>query len=95
MTCEKKFARLRMKLNTWKINEEERWHNNWVKAVLQFCDAQIILHIDSAPLYPYPTRRLIFHNCAQQDLAAHMSIDPYPMLGCTPSQSFSYDKVRE
>jgi Heterokaryon incompatibility protein (HET) len=91
----KKFARLRMKLNTWELNEEERWHNNWVKGVLQFCDAQIILHIDSAPLYPYPTRRLIFHNSAQQDRVTCMSEDPYPMLGCTPSQSFSYDKVRE
>jgi Heterokaryon incompatibility protein (HET) len=76
---EKIFARSRMMLNAWMENDIRR-DNDWVKGVRQTCDAQIILHLDSA---------------LQLDPRTSKSTNLYPMLGCTPLPSFRLDKVQE
>ena len=91
----KVFASSGMKVNTWMENDI-RSDNDWVTGVRQSCDAQIILHLDSASRFQYPIRKRILHdNRVQLDPRTSKSVNPYPMVGCTPLASFSFSKVQE
>jgi hypothetical protein len=89
------FSGSRMKLNIWMENVI-RSDNDWVKGVRQSCDAQIILHLDSALRFQYPIPRHTPHdNSVRLDPKTSKSVNPYPMLGCTPLRSFCFSKVQE
>lgn len=91
----KKFAGSRMLLESLTENDI-RTDNDWFNGIRQSCDAQIILHADSDPLAPNPIQGPIFHdNTVVRGNKEFESMSTYPMLGCTPPQSFRIDKVQE
>ncbi|KAH8816652.1 heterokaryon incompatibility protein-domain-containing protein [Xylogone sp. PMI_703] len=93
------------KLN-WKLGWENdmRTDNNFVPGIIQDCDAQIIVHNDSAAKYPFPPLldKKNKHNHSSKgdahlDLeASHEAgwwLDPFPLLGCTPESTFDVQKL--
>lgn len=78
--------------------------NNYLKDIVQECDAEIIVHNDSTAKYPFPQtldqndknnystkgNRLLGLKASHK---AGWWLDPIPMLGCTPEPTFDVQKL--
>ncbi|KAF4633375.1 hypothetical protein G7Y89_g4747 [Cudoniella acicularis] len=87
MAVKKNFTGARM---LWEIGSENdiRTDNDFVKGLVQDCDAEIIIHTDSASENRAPPQLE-----EENNPRVRLGLDPNPLIGRTPEPTFDFQKL--